>query len=116
MIGISAPVFDPHGSVIINEDSDSVLGDNTARVSRTKTLDGGVYINHSGVSQGDRTLIVRAKISRDQGRVIQHIFKSYKMVEVSTRVGLFEAVIATCNINHGELYMKILVNKKLDEE
>lgn len=116
MIGISTQVFDLDGSVIIEDSPGSNFGARVARISRTKTLDGGVYINHSGFAHGDRTFTVKADISQAQEKTILHIYENYKLVNVSTREGFFEAAIEECDTNNGELSMKILVNKKINEE
>jgi len=115
MIGISTQVFDIDGSIIINEDSESNLGDSSARVSRTKTLDGGVYITHSGFTHGDRTFAIKADITESQAKTMLHIYRNYKLVNMSVKEGFFEVAIQSCNINNGELSMTILINKKISE-
>lgn len=110
MIGISTIEADVNGAVIISGVHD-FLG-LTARVSRTKTLDGGVHITHSGISDGDRTLTVQARVNRAQEETIRHIFKNHTFVHVSTPEGFFIAAIRQIRIDRGNVRMEIYINNK----
>lgn len=113
MIFISTIVRDPGGAVLIDTDLDP--RENTARVSRTKLLDGGVYINNSGVSDGDRTVRVSAEITQDQADILWYIFNNYTMVHLSTSDGFYKAAIQTLKTDNGQMTMTILINSKESE-
>ena len=40
------------------------------RITKSRTLDGGVYIDHRGVVEGDRELEIRARLDADQAAAL----------------------------------------------
>ncbi|MCU7836535.1 MAG: hypothetical protein KZQ83_14960 [gamma proteobacterium symbiont of Taylorina sp.] len=61
MIGISSRLFDLNGSFIFNLQDYDVgddLDEGSRRVTRAKTLNGGVYINDNGYVAGDKTISI----------------------------------------------------------
>ena len=112
MISISTVLPDTSGNVIINNDSASNLGNKTARVSRTSTLDGGVYINHSGFTDGDRTLSIVGKVNTAQETVLKNIFEEHTQVFISMRDGLFIGAIPSMTAENGSLKMSIYLKQK----
>lgn len=113
MIIITTQVADTKGMVQFQESSESTLGDWTARVSRTKTLDGGVWINNSGTVDGDRTLAIKAELTGEQADALEYIYRNYQTVDLSCSKGLFSGSIYTLGLNNGELNMKFYVKEKL---
>jgi hypothetical protein len=116
MISISNMVASSsYGNVIIQEDADkSDLKTKTARVSRTATLDGGVYINHSGIADGDRTLRIQSVISRSQEDILEYMYATQTFIIVAISDGVFEGAIETLNSKNGILKMNILVKSRLN--
>ena len=112
MISISTVLPDTSGNVVINNDSASNLGERTARVSRTATLDGGCYINHSGFTDGDRTLSIVSKINLAQATVLKNIFETHTQVFVSMKDGLFIGAIPSMTAENGSLKMSIYLKQK----
>ena len=113
MISISKLTGDATaGSVIIHELSSSDLKEKTSRVSRTKTLDGGVYINHSGFAHGDRTLSIKARLSSTQSAILTSIYESETFVLMSIPDGLYLGVIESMNDNNGDLSMSLMIKQK----
>ena len=112
MISISTTVSNPNGNVIITGEHASELRKKTARVSRTKTLDGGVYINHSGYTDGDRTLSVRARISAASAEALDAVFRLYTRVLVSMADGLYYGAIPSMTTENGVLKMTIYIEQK----
>lgn len=93
MITLSALVFDPLGSVSLDELPSSDMDGVSRRVNRAKTLDGGVVINDGGFSHGDRTFRVRWRIKSEADfERVQRMARLYSRVHVATRRGLFLAV------------------------
>ena len=76
MISISTITPQTVSTVVFNETVQSRLRDLTARVSRTATLDGSCVITHSGVTDADRTLDIRAQLTADQADDLQAIYES----------------------------------------
>lgn len=115
MISISKIVSDrTNGNVIIKELGTSDLSSKTARVSRTTTLDGGVYINHSGFTDGDRTLKIKAVINQTQADILNNIFQYQMFVIVSILDGVFLAAIESYNNKSGQANLIILIKEKLN--
>jgi len=113
MISISTLTPQTVSNVIFEESAKSKLRDLTARVSRTGTLDGGCVITHSGVTDADRTLDIRADLTEDQADDLQTIYESELFVYLSCSQGLFCGAIDTCNISNGNLQLKFLVKEKM---
>jgi len=113
MISISTTTFNETGNVIIHESGNSKLNDKEARVSRSATLDGGVYINHSGFAVGDRTLGVRSsRISLIDTAVLTMIFEQYTTVLIALHDGLYLGTISKMTAENGHLKMTILLEQK----
>ena len=94
MISIATITANTAGNVIISELPDSVLDDQSARVSRVKTLDGGVVINHGGVVVGDRTLSIKCYLSDVDEAKIKTLFENEVMVMVAIKAAVYTGVIA----------------------
>jgi hypothetical protein len=111
MISVSTVISDTSGNVVIKGTADDYR-ENAARISRIKTLDGGVHITNAGTSDGDRSLIVRSRISQSQEDLLWYIFNSYTFVHVSVRDGFYYAAISDLEIKNGAVRMTILLNNK----
>lgn len=112
MISISTITTSDTGNVIINESISSDTGNKTARVTRTATLDGGVYINHSGYTDGDRTLRINGRISSDKAIILSNIFENYTSNLISFKDGLFLGAISDLSTKNGKLTMTFLIKQK----
>jgi len=112
MISISTATASINGNVIINNTSSSRLKEKTARVTRTATLDGGVYINHSGYTDGDRTLHIKEKISKNIETKLNNIFELYNSVIISLDDGCYDGVIDRMTSENGNLNMTIMIKQK----
>jgi hypothetical protein len=55
-IGLAARVFDPEGALLSPEHGDSETGSLSRRLTRARTLDGGVAVTNRGFTDADRTL------------------------------------------------------------
>lgn len=61
MIGIASRTFDLDGDFIFHLKDYNIGNDldgGSRRVTRTKTLDGGVYVNDNGYTAGDKTITI----------------------------------------------------------
>ena len=93
-------------------DANAEYRENIARVSRKKTLDGGVYIAHSGVTDGDRTISVETSITENQAERLWYIFNNYTFINLGTPDGFFLAVISSLKIKDGKIKMSIMIKSK----
>ena len=112
MISLSTITANTAGNIVINQVLTSDMGSKTARVSRTATLDGGVYINHSGYTDGDRTLRIKGKVSTAQAVILKSLFEDYTTALISFIDGLFLGAISTLSTENGKLTMTFLIEQK----
>jgi hypothetical protein len=113
MIGISKATgaTGNTAAVIIRERLDSRLRNESARVSRSATLDGGCIIDHQGFSDSDRTLDIRARPTQDVADILWEIFTTQTFVNVATRDGFFYGVIDSMRDENGDIRFSILVKE-----
>jgi len=109
MISISTFTQNTSGAIVIKENASSKLKENISRVSRSKTLDGGVHIIHSGVSDGDRTLKIKSRISLSNENILWAIYNDETFLLISFTDGLYNGVIENMKINKGDLNMTFLI-------
>jgi len=76
----------------------SQIKNGTARISKVKTLDGGVSVNHNGFADGDRSIDVNATLSESDADILWDIFTGETFVTVAIEDGVYNAVIKTVNI------------------
>jgi len=117
MIGFSAPIADTDGALVVNEDkAQTRLSNPAARVSRKKTLDGGVYIDHSGVSDGDRTFVIALpEVTEAQYTIIKRLYRNYTSITIACREGVFKGTIERIRFSGARLDVTILIEEKLSE-
>jgi len=115
MITISTPTADTEGTVILTKHSQSDLKSNTSRVSRVATLDGGVVINHLGISDGDRTLKIKANVTEVIGDALWYIYQNYSYILIGIKEGLFYGTIQAFKIIKGQAQFTVLINNKETE-
>lgn len=102
-------------TVLIDESAASRLHDTSARVSRTKTLDGGVVIQHSGFSDGDRTMLVRGRVTAAAAEILRAIHEDDSTALLSCTAGVFAGVIERLKVDNGELDLRFLAKEKRNE-
>jgi len=115
MIGISTLTQNTAGHLMVHEKKTSAVNNHPARVSRTKILNGGVYINHSGVTDGDRTLTVIAEMTDAQRNRLLAIHKTETLVHVATRDGHYTAAISDVRQQKADTVFTILIKEKESE-
>jgi hypothetical protein len=112
MISLSTIAASSLEGILIEEDGEADYRDNTARVSRVKTLDGGVHITHSGTVDGDRTLRVNAVVNEAETDILWALFNGSTFIHVSTKDGFYVAVISELKIDQGNIKMIIIIKSK----
>ena len=116
MISLSAPTADTSGSLLFCEGVGTRLNDPASRVTRSKTLDGGVHIEHSGVTDGDRTFsIVIPSITEGQYTILKRLQRNYTSITVACREGVFKGTIEKIRLTGGNARITILIKEKLSE-
>lgn len=113
MIGISTITQNASGNIILSEKPQSELTNKTARVTRAATLDGGSVITHSGYSDGDLTLRIKAEITEAEKTIINEMFEFESLIHVAAASGFYSGAIERFYANDGNMEMTILIKEKL---
>ena len=114
MVSFTSIYGDTDG-VIFEELTDSVFRSQEARVSKTRTLDGGTSIDHRGFSQGDREFRIRARLNESQAAGMEALQENETYLHLSCPAGFFKGVIAAMEIDNGLLDLDFWVKEKLNE-
>ncbi|BBO73467.1 hypothetical protein DSCW_08840 [Desulfosarcina widdelii] len=83
MIFISKTTADSNGHLRIRNYQLTAPYENTARISRDKTLDGGGVLSHYGVSEIDRSLVAECRLSDTDIAIIRSLFENASQIRVS---------------------------------
>lgn len=110
MIGISTVLFDIDGAFTFNNNqlnSEELTTANvTRRISKVKTLDGGVYIDDSGYVAGDTDINISAlNMSQTLYKKLKDIFIYHGLVIITSIEGNFLCVPQTINLRSGTAVM-----------
>ena len=113
MISITTSEPGTNDAIIIkNYKTASQLRQGFARISKTKTLDGGVVVIHNGFADGDRAINVNAILSKTDADILWNIFTTQTFVTVAIEDGVYNAVIKSLNIKN-KVSMTIEFESKL---
>ena len=93
--------------------SGSDIRKGTARVNKSKTLDGAVVILHNGFVEGDRNMRIKAQVTEAERAVLWSIFSTQTFVNIAFEEGVFNGVIQTLNDDGGQVSMGIEFKEKL---
>jgi len=104
MISITSKTGSSEG-VIFEELPGSKFKDMVPRVTKTKTLDGGVVYDHRGMVTADREFNIRAVINEAQTAALQAIIENETYINMSCGEGFFEGVISRADFSNGNLNM-----------
>lgn len=119
MIGFAAYTYDANGAIIADEHGAGTnLNEPTARISRSKTLDGGAYIDHSGVSDGDRTFTVAYPADHAETiyPILVRLYRNHTSVVCANRFGVFKGAIQDVKLNLGRPVVTFLAKEKLSAD
>lgn len=87
---LAALTYDPDGCLELSfAQPGEGIDDRARRVGRVQTLDGGVAVSDGGMVHGDRTFVLRARVSASQRDTLKHLYESYSQLRCATRDGLF---------------------------
>lgn len=112
---LSSITYDPHGVLdLIFTRPGEGIHDRGRRVGRTQTLDGGVVMTDGGAVAGDRTFILRARVSRAQADTLKHLVDTYSEIFCATRDGFYRVAAEQLTFDGALAILKLLVIKKED--
>jgi hypothetical protein len=111
---ISSPTFDPAGYVEIPVTNDTKVGTLARRVNRIATLDGAATYNDAGYTDADRTIeLVWNSNSKTIEDAVDRLIQLYSIVTLSTRRGVFRALLENYSPGASESTLRLLVLSKL---
>ena len=113
MIAISTQIANTSGFVTVDQVVESTAESKTARVQRTKLLDGTVSIVHYGVSDGDRSINISGYLDKEDAEKLQTIFDNETFVNLSAADGFYDAVIADFTNDSGNIKMTIYIKGRV---
>ena len=93
MIVLSKTIADSVGRVLIRNYQLSGEYENTARISRVKTLDGGCALSHLGVTDTDRNFMVDCRLSPSELLMVKSLFENAVPLRISFWEGAFTGYI-----------------------
>ena len=110
MVILSSKDYDIDGTEVFYQiDSDSDIFEVNRRLSRTKTLGGGVEIYDAGHSQSDREFIITvSNVEKRNADNIQRLVRSYPLLILSVPDGVFTVAPETFRYNEGKAYLRLL--------
>lgn len=113
-ITLTAPTFDPAGSVTLEVLPTQTFGEVRRRMNRIATLDGGAVFNDFGFSEADRTLVLAWPVrSAATEAAVERLVQQYAQVTVSTPHGLYLAALEVYSPGATESSLTLLVVSKL---
>ena len=111
MISISTIDADAAGAVIFKEDQKSKFRSTPARVTKSKTLDGDVVIDHRGFVDVDRDFEIIATLDEDQVDALWYIYTTYTFVNLSCKEGFYQGAM-NLEIVNDKLTLNFLAKEK----
>lgn len=89
MIILSKTTADGSGRVILRNFQNSGDYQNTARISRQKTLDGSSVISHYGTTDADRNFSIDCRLTPEEFSLVNGFFKGGTPLRISFWEGSF---------------------------
>lgn len=112
-VSLSTLTYDPDGCLDLSfEKSSEGIDDRGRRVERVQTLDGGVVVVDGGMVHGDRTFVLRARVSKEQKDALKYLVETYAELRCSTRDGLYRVACETLTFTGNLATAKLLVMSK----
>ena len=117
LIHIVAKEFDILGSLTIDALPNNSPGTASRRISKVATLDGGVVVNDSGYSHGDRELRINYKpVSIEHDEIARRLLELHSRVIFSTWEGCFEGAPLSFEPSPRQNTFTLSIIEKLSED
>jgi hypothetical protein len=98
MIAVSNTQADANGHVILRNYQNSGEYNSTARIQRSKTLDGGGLLSPYGTSPTDRDFIVDCRLTKSEQAILKALHENCTLVRISFWEGSFTGYIHDADI------------------
>jgi hypothetical protein len=89
--------------VIFEEKESSELYRTAVRATKTKTLDGGVSIDHRGFISADNDLKIIAKVDAATEAGLQALYENETYLNLSCKSGFYKGIIADLTVLDGDV-------------
>jgi hypothetical protein len=109
MISLTKYTAGTDANVVLYEKANSDVYAADARVARTKTLDGGVVLDHQGFSHGDRSIRIVVDVSEDEEAILKSMMENETIIYISTRDGCYSGCIKTMTGDNGEITLTLWI-------
>jgi hypothetical protein len=115
MISITTTTFNIDGALLFSKSAAKVDGDTlNRRLTVDKTLDGGVFFHHGGVSQGDRVFMVQVwNPTKSVVEQIKSLMLDYEEFYIAVPEGVFKGTIADNTPNSNGTLLRLRLEEKL---
>ena len=111
--GLSSTTYLADGGFILSPLPDSDLRTADRRISRTRTLDGGIVLYDSGFSHGDRTLRINLSSSQTLWDRLWTLFQAATLVTLSLNDGCYRGAFAGIVEGDGRIPLRIMLKEKI---
>jgi hypothetical protein len=96
--------------VIFQELPSSKFKEISPRITKSRTLDGGVYIDHRGVAEGDREFVIKARLDKETADALELLHLNETLVNIACLQGFFLGAISYLSIDNGEMELTFWVH------
>jgi len=102
------------GSVLIFQNESAIQSvKRTARLQRTKTLDGSAVMSNHGVTSSDRTFTAKGWLSKTYQETAENLFETGGYICLFCDDGAYKGMIETFRNDNGKVKMTILAKEKI---
>ena len=115
MISVASTLFDLDASFLLHHrEAIIITGSMDKRLSKTATLDGGVFLFDGGFSEGDRDFTIQViNPSMDFVDKLQYMIKTYSSFTIAIREGVFKGAIEDLTQNQARFVIALTIEEKL---
>lgn len=114
-IGISGLTYDASGSAVMTPVDGTDIRVGEKRISRTKTLDGGVIVTNNGHCAGDMTFELVFSSEAALWDTLWHIYETHAWITVATQDGCYRAALYSIRDEDGKISVRAYIESKLSE-
>jgi len=114
IISLSTENYHPDAPLLLTPQPGTDMETLPVRMARIPTLDGGAVIDHRGLCQGDRTLTIKAALTRTEYARFYRMIASETLFTLSCEQGFFTGAIQSISGTGGYVSISFLVLEKIE--
>lgn len=111
--GLASTTYLADGGFILCPRPDSDLRTADRRISRIRTLDGGVVLNDSGFAHGDRTLRISLSSTQTLWDRLWALFQAATFITMSLDDGCYRGAFSDISEGDGRISLTIMLKEKI---